>query len=220
MERSEITEAPTDISRVAKASDGGITMENGWSIGCVLSNVQVGDLVEQWGQGIGFPVRGLAVGGRVAWYRTEAEEEAHRARLRAEWDEERRIRFEEQRSDLDAQFAALPAVFQERIAQFRERGGDQWRVDHESYEMFCCTEAVKIAEWCLTNGRTIGQFREMSHAEQVAAGLSDGHSGNTFGVACQLARLWPIRTAVLDMPGALSPIAGAEASGHYSQESV
>lgn len=213
MQRSEISEKPTTVTSVTKVGESSITMEDGWTLGCSLDNVQVGDLVEQWGMGVGFRVRGLAVGGRVDWYRTEAQEKDYNDEQRIIAERKRAVDFEQQRASLDAQFDELPPVLQDRINGFRENGGEQWRIDFESYEMFCSTEAVKIAKWCEDNDMSVSAFKAMSVEDHIVAGIADAHSGNTFGMACHLARSLNDRTRVLNTPGAMSPISGARASG-------
>ena len=58
----------------------------------------------------------------------------------------------------------------------------------EGYNRYCCEQAIIIAE-SLRNKDKIVEFHKMGWGEQKALvpGLDDGHSGNTFGVACRLA---------------------------------
>jgi hypothetical protein len=58
----------------------------------------------------------------------------------------------------------------------------------EGYNRFCCEQAITIAESLRTKDRII-EFHKMTWDEQksLVPGLDDGHSGNTFGVACRLA---------------------------------
>lgn len=211
--RSDITDQPYEVSHVKSVGDGSITMVDGWSIGCPLDGVQPGDAVELWGRGFGHQVRGLAVAGRVAWYRTEAEEEVHRLQQIRDMDDRKRQEFEAKRADLDAQFAALPSCFQERIQRFRVGGGPDWRWRFEAYEMMVCVDAVKIAEWCVANKMTIGAFAVLPWDEQKVAGIDGGHSGNSFSCAVYLARLWPNPDAVVAAHGALVPLVGCDAYG-------
>lgn len=121
--------------------------------------------------------------------------------------------FEVARPKLDAQFAALPLAFQQRIERFRRDGGPDWRWQFESYEMFVCAEAVKIAEHCAREHITLRQFAALPYDEQKAAGISDGHSGTTFGAAVHLARLWPNPDALIDAHGAIAVLVGCEVFG-------
>jgi hypothetical protein len=209
---------PTEVRTVTKVHDGAITMSSGWSIGCTLPDVQIGDVVLMWGRGVGFTVRGLVVGGRIDRYRTEDENrEWEQAQVEAA-NQRRRDDFEKQRPELDRQFAQLPEAFQRRIARFREAGGPDWRWEYEPYEMMVCVDAVKIAEFCLTEGITIGSFAGLPWDEQKRAGISDGHSGNSFSAAVHLARLWPNPDAVVAEHGALVPLVGCEAFGCHTRE--
>ena len=56
------------------------------------------------------------------------------------------------------------------------------------YNKFCCEQSILIAESLRTKERIV-EFTKMSWDEQkkMVPGLDDGHSGNTFGVACRLA---------------------------------
>ena len=58
----------------------------------------------------------------------------------------------------------------------------------EGYNRFCCEQGIIIAE-SLRNKDSIIEFHKMDWNEQksLVPGLDDGHSGNTFGVACRLA---------------------------------
>ena len=61
----------------------------------------------------------------------------------------------------------------------------------EPYEVFCCEQAVLIAKALKTEAE-IQKFYDAPYNEQqeLVPALSDGHSGNTFGGACALARAW------------------------------
>lgn len=211
--RHDITDRPYEVTTVREAGDGGITMDNGWSLGCDLDNIHAGDLVELWGEGIGRPVRGLAVAGRVAWYRTEAEQAAHQRRQIEETNQRRRDDFEAKRADLDAAYTALPEPFQRRIDRFRRDGGPDWRWKFEPYEMMVCTDAVRIAEYCTNEHIRIAEFVDLPWEQQKAAGIDEGHSGNSFSCAAHLARLWPNRDAVVAAHGALVPLVGCDEYG-------
>lgn len=76
MVRSDVTEPPGRVTTLSRFGNGSITDADGWSLGCDTDGLDFpeGALVEQWGDGIGFVVRGLAIGGHLFWYRTEAEQ--------------------------------------------------------------------------------------------------------------------------------------------------
>jgi hypothetical protein len=58
----------------------------------------------------------------------------------------------------------------------------------EGYNRFCCEQGIIIAESLRTKDK-IFEFNKMGWDEQkkLVPGLDDGHSGNTFGMACRLA---------------------------------
>lgn len=166
-----------------------ITREDGWTMGCddYDGTPQPGDIARFYGRGWGYPVRGLVIAGKTVFYRTPEEQAEEHRRMVAAMDQEKRDRFEEQRANLDASFERLPLVFQRRIERFRRNNPD-FRWEHEDYEMFCCEQAVVLAE-TLGSKEAIAEFHQASWDEQRerVPGLSDQHSGNTFGKACQLA---------------------------------
>lgn len=83
-------------------------------------------------------------GERVFLY-TQEEWDAETAFMTARDDRQKAERFERDRARLDAEYDALPQVFKDRIDRFRGNN-PTFRPDFESYEMFVCTEAVKLAE--------------------------------------------------------------------------
>lgn len=176
----------------------------------------------------GFPIRGVIINGALIYYRTEAEQQAKQAREVAAMQEKRLREFEETgRAELDAKYATLPPIFQARIDKFRHNNPD-FRWEYEGYEMFCCEEAVKLARhWgtieaaqhytSLAASETFSVDRERWDREweeqkaiDKAAGLADGHSGNTHGTAVALA-FWYLKQpeAVEQMHGALAPLVGS-----------
>jgi hypothetical protein len=58
----------------------------------------------------------------------------------------------------------------------------------EGYNRFCCEQGITIAE-SLRNKDKIIEFHKMGWGQQKTEvpGLDDGHSGNTFNMACRLA---------------------------------
>lgn len=208
------------LDEVEINADGSYTLKHdGWSLWCAavegLPAPKAGETLRMYGRGIGHTVRGIVIGGRVYRYKTAAQEAAdHRAwvdNLHAERERE----MEAQRDRIAARLEALPGVFRERIEKFRRDGGHEFQRDYEPYELFCCEQAVEIAD-ALKTTEAIRRFHDLPWKEQKALvpALVDGHSGNTFGMACALARLY------LDSPefvtkahGALTPLVGCDAYG-------
>ena len=173
---------------------------------------EAGQTVRLYGKGAGSMIRGVAVDGEVAYYRTPGEQDAWRGKKAREYDIEMRENFKKEKDKLDAQYEALPEVFQRRIDRFRDGNSDfRWR--YEAYEMACCTEAVNIAETLGPDPENVKAFSEMPFEEKHARvpDLSEGHSGNSLGFAIALAYYYlkePDR--VPKMAGALAPLVGSE----------
>lgn len=207
---------------------------------CDAVNVvpKAGDSLRLCGS-FGFPVRGAIVDGVLIYYRTEAEEQARHKRDVAERQAQRRREFEEKgRAELDAKYNALPPIFQARIDKFRHNNPD-FRWEYEGYEMFCCEEAVKLARHLgtveamehyvsLTRDTNIRTDEAQWHREweeqksiDRAAGLADGHSGNTHGTAVALA-FWYLKQPenVQRMHGALALLVGSFAYGCVPPDSI
>lgn len=180
------------IARVVP-DENGYTLHrtDGWAMHCPPIPdgylPEAGDMARFYGPGIGRPVRGLVINGHVAFYLTPEEQEAqHQADLRSH-EQKLRDDFERNRLELDAQFAALPAVFQKRLARYRANQPN-FRWKYEAYEMSVCVDAVKMAQ-ALKTPEAVVAYHKLGWEEQQAAvpGLFAGHSGNTFGCAVLLA---------------------------------
>jgi hypothetical protein len=125
--------------------------------------------------------------------------------------------FEKNKAKLDAQYQALPEVFQRRIDRFRTNNPD-FRWKFEEYEILVCSQAVVIAD-ALKTPEKISSWKSMGFKKQkrLVPGLSDGHSGNTFNAACFLATVYleqPER--VLEQHGAMVPLVGCKEYGCHT----
>jgi hypothetical protein len=189
----------------------------------------VGAQYTYWGRGFGSRHRGQAINGRVLWYLTEeedaakfhAEVEASQAKRRAEW--------EAGKDEYFARIAALPEIFRERIA-LRQRNNPDFDWEYGGYEVFCCEQAVLMAEafrtrWPGKSGddlnEAIRRFHDESWDEQRSAvpGLSEDHSGNTFGASVALANHYlQAPEGIPHVRGALSPLVGSCAYGDVPPE--
>ena len=190
-----------------------------------------GMTARMYGKGFGYTVRGLYLNDQLdrvqrVFYRTpEQQEQKHR-----DWcAEQNRVKlalFEANREELDRRFAALPEIFQRRIQKFRNTN-PEFRWEYEDYEMFCCEQAVIYARMFPTV-EELSAFHQLPWDQQVAKfeegeqrGAFEGHSGNTFGFACALARHYITNPEnVYREHGALVPMVGCEAYGcpHPHQE--
>lgn len=200
--------------------------ETGWTVslegsGFGLSREKLGDAdPPQVGDEVvlythrGSMIRGLDLRGEPVFYMTDREIEIEDEKWRAEYKEKQRKEFEEQREELDRKFAALPEVFQRRVQWFRDHNPD-FRWQNEAYELSSCVDAVKIAE-AMETPEGVQRFKELTFEQQRAAvpDLYDGHSGNSFGMACRLAWLYltdPL--LVVAEHGAMVPLTGCEKYG-------
>lgn len=210
------------VEKVREYSKGGgweVTHNGAWIIGvdadeCAVAP-QVGEPIRTYGRGIGSTVRGIVIGGRVYRYRTDAEEQAKHEQYCRDMEAKREQEFNEGREGADERIAALPTIFRERIEKFQRDGGHEFRRDYEGYELFCCEQAVAIAE-ALKTVEALDAWRTLPWGAQLTQvpALSDGHSGNTFGAACALARHYISNPQfVTKMHGALVPLVGCEAYG-------
>lgn len=205
---------------VAKVdADGSFTMDDGWSFGGIPDGCAVrptvGATVRLYGRGTGYPVRGLAIDGEVAYYRTEAEDRAKHEADQAAREIEKTAAWERAgRAEYEEKFATLPPVFQKRLARFASNRAD-FAKQFGAYEMASCVDAVKIAD-ALKTPEKVREFVALSWAEQIALvpGLDEGHSGNTFGMACRLARHYLTEPDLVWRDhAAISALVGCEEAG-------
>lgn len=207
-----------------------IYFEQGSGIWCPATLCQQdpipGETARLYGQGFGYPVRGIVIEGRVYSYQTEEEMEAAHEAAVAEERARRQVELERDRSERDRRRAALPEAFRLRLDGF-EQARPEWRRDHESYELFCCEEAALIAAHFASRGNDIAErlalmnvFREASLEDEKAElpGLKYGeHSGNTWGCANFLAQLYLKEPELLPKAhGAICPIVGCQIYGCYA----
>ena len=158
------------LTGVRKSEKGWEITHDGWTMfmdECGITP-KVGDVARYYGKGIGFTVRGLMINGRVAFYRTEAEENARHEQWCRDQEAKRQEDFAKNRPQMDADYAALPAEFQRRLDRFR-RNNSSFRWQHEPYELMVCKDAVLIAK-TLESGPAIKAFHGKPWAEQIKDG--------------------------------------------------
>jgi hypothetical protein len=180
---------------------------------------KVGDKLTVHTKGGAFgTIRGMDLNGEKIFWKTDEEMEAERLEWLRKNEEEKQEIFKENVAEMDKQYDSLPKCFQERIDKFRANN-DRFRIDYESYELFCCEQAILIANACKTP-EAVKEFGQKKWEEQLkqVPELSDGHSGNTFGAACHLA-FWYLSNAenVVKMHGALSPLVGSAEYGDIAR---
>ena len=154
-------------------------------------------------------IRGMDINGVPIFYKTDEELETARQKWLTDNENKKQQEFIDNKEKLDSEYEALPDFFKQRIDKFRVNN-DRFRIDYESYELFCCTQAVLIADACKIP-EAVQDFKGMEWSKQMelVPGLSDGHSGNTFGCAISLAYHFLINPEnVVKVSGALSPFVG------------
>ena len=172
-----------------------------------------GERVRFYGKGLGYPVRGWSVEGRVYAYMSAKEAEQQRVQAIEEADAKKAVEFAAGLAEFNARIGKLPELIQERITRFRAKNG--WGPAFLTYELFVCEEAVKIAEVCETV-EGVDEFIKLPTSTQTKM-VSDQHSGNTFGMAVRLAHAYLKEPALLPrMHGALCALVGCEEYGCWA----
>jgi hypothetical protein len=181
-----------------------------------------GDTLRLFGRGFGYVVRGigLVTAGRLVGlyrYQTEAQEAAGHAQEVAASKQHQRDEWEARKDATAIAIRALPEPFRCRIEFFMRQ--PEWGPEFGLYELFCCTEAVKLVDM-LKSQDSVCAFVEMnSEAQKIAApGLAyDQHSGNTLGMSCRLAYVFMSQPELLfKVHGASCPIVGCKAYGCFA----
>jgi len=204
------------LSKVTAVEDDRfeVEMTDGWVLQVAnlehLPLPKVGETIRTYGRGVGYTIRGVSVGKKVYFYRTEAEDDEEHKKQVAKDHAKKREDFKKGLEKWNKDLKNLDPIFQERI-NFFMRNKD-WAAQFGPYEMFCCKEASMIIK-TFKNEDEVRAFRKMEYSEQrKVCDISDEHSGNTFGCACMLAELWfKDKTLLPKMHGALCPLAGCDA---------
>lgn len=188
--------------------------------GCSFEKTQivpkVGDIVRLYGKGFGYPIRGVDINGQEVFYRTEEEQKIENKKQVETLREQRHLEYLLNQEKRQKQYHCFPQVFKQRIDGFQSRNENFW--EHEDYELFCCSEAIKIAK--LGSLEAIQKFHKAGLEEQkllVPECDLDNHSGNTFGTSCNLARAYLENPEwVPRMHGALCGMVGCDEYKCYS----
>jgi hypothetical protein len=179
---------------------------------------KAGGLVRLYGRGFGYPVRGLALNGHVLYYETEQQYRDRSMANQLAREVEQKAQADVNKPEADARVAALPDCFRQRIERFRRNNPDfYWKF--ERYEMSACVDAVRIADALRDKPdpiEALNDFHALPWERQKAAvpDLDDGHSGNTFGMACRLAHHYLTDPRlVFAEHAAISALVGCEDAG-------
>lgn len=170
--------------------------------------------VKFYGKGLGYTVRGLDINGHNIYYRTPKQAEKDHEKWCRELDKKNKNDFKKHKKVLDNDYKSLPEFFQKRIDKFR-KNNHNFRWEYESYEMFCCMEAVKISR-ALKTPKDIKDWSKLSWEEQIKkVDIDEGHSGNTLSCSTALAYLYLSEhpEGIVNLPGALAPLVGSKKYG-------
>jgi len=164
---------------------------------------------------VGFSlIRGITLNGVQIYYKSDQDLELERLEQQVKYEKEKNDRFLKEVKSLDKKYLKLPQCFKDRIDRFR-KNNDRFRVDFESYELFCCEQAVVIAKACKTPAG-VAEFGKMEWKDQMnkVKKLSRDHSGNTFGMSTQLA-YWYLQQpdVVVKAHGSLAALVGSAEYG-------
>lgn len=174
---------------------------------------KTGMIARMYGKGFGYSVRGLFLDGKCVYYRTPDEEVEQHRQWVAEKEAKDRAEFEEHRESIDVRYDTLPKCFRKRIDKFRDNN-PEFRWKYEDYELFVCEEAIKIAK-ALKTDKAIVDWKEGNPFSDSRVDISRDHSGNTFGFAVLLARLFAQgeEEKIIGAHGALAPLVGSKEYG-------
>ena len=214
----KVYKSTSKITGVSESEDG-YSISRADSTGCFMSKeygveLKAGDKLTIYSDGPFGTIRGMDLNGNRVYWRTEKQIEDERQVWLRKHEEDKQRAFKENMSKMDKRYDALPKIFQDRIDRFRQNNS-RFRIDFEEYELFCCEQAVAIANAC-GSAEEVREFAQKDWDEQKAQvpGLSDGHSGNTFGCSCRLAYFYLSQPEnVTKMHGALSPLVGSREYG-------
>lgn len=218
MNKKENYQTTRTITNVTESDDWYEISQNGMCCGLKKKygvKPIVGDKLTVHTKGSSFgTIRGMDLNGDVIFWFSDEELEIQRKEWLDANENKKQLKFKEKVAEMDEKYNNLPDIFKKRIDKFRANN-DRFRIDYEDYEVFCCEQAFLIANACKTK-EAVQEFKNKDWKDQIKEvdGLSDGHSGNTFGASCQLAYLYLDNPDnVIKLPGALSPLVGSKEYG-------
>jgi len=170
-------------------------------------NIKIGDELTIYEYG-GSAIRGIDINGENLFFLWDTEIDAEHEEWCAQYQKEKEETFEREKTKYDKQYESLPQCFKDRIDKFR-KDNPKFRVDYEAYELFCCTEAILIAE-TLKTPEGVKEWADSDDRWAKVPDLDHGHSGNTMGASTQMA-YWYLQQpeAINRIVGALSPLVGS-----------
>lgn len=186
------------LQKVETASDGWYVTAD-WS--CFVPRLrpdqlepEVGDVLLTYGKGIGFDIQGmklLKASGRaeVLWYRTAAQRVQHRCEYLARSEAKRLQEFLGSATETFAQMEKLPDDLRKQLVSKLDKDPSwAWEPMGLHYTLFAMREGVMLANK-FSSIEDLESYYQASPEEQrtYVPELSDGHSGNTFGMAVSVA---------------------------------
>lgn len=168
----------------------------------------------------GSAIVGITINDEVVFMYTDEQIKEQDSVQASEYVRKKHEEFENTKEQLDKDFEELPEVFKKRIQRFRN-ANPEFRWEYEPYEMFCCKQAVLMANELKTT-EALNEFAKLSFEEQVKVlpSLNSDHSGNTFGTALTLARFFlnVDQSWVWRWHGALCNLVGCESYGDRDED--
>lgn len=191
-----------------------------------LDDPKPGDKMRTWGS-IGQPIRGIAVNDDVLYYRSPEEQKVHLDKVTEEHQSKLKAEFEKDREQLDKRIANLPTEFQQRFEGYHRAGGDDWRINFEAYELFCCEQAVALVECFQEAGENVedtvtsiakwADTKDFKKQKEKFPKLSEDHSNNTFGHMVRMAMLFLAKPELVERAhAAVAPLIGSEAAKDWA----
>jgi hypothetical protein len=176
---------------------------------------EVGQTIEAYGS-FGQTIQGICIDGKTAFFKGEVQLEKERQEWLKKEEKKEIENFKTNKNKLDEDYNSLPEVFKKRIDILRQNN-EKFRQKYEAYEMRCCIDAVKITKE-LKTVEEYNKFVQLDYDKQMkrVKELDTGHSGNSFGCACQLAYYYITdQDYVYKSHGALCPLVGCKNYGCY-----
>jgi hypothetical protein len=156
----------------------------------------------------GCTVRGVDLNGKTVYYKTDQQLEDDHKKWCEKYEREKQKKFKKNQKAMDKMYDELPPEFQQRIDTFR-KNNPKFRTDYEHYELFCCQQAVLIAN-TLKTPEKVREWSESDNKWVLVPDLDKGHSGNTLDMATHLA-YWYLQQpeAIARIHGSLSALVGS-----------
>jgi len=175
---------------------------------------KVGDRIVLYIHG-GSAVRGIDIGstdqepGKNLFFLSDEEINKEREEWLEEHNRQKQEEYERNKDKYQKQYEALPPEFQQRIDEFKKNS--KFEVDLMAYELFCCEQAVLIAN-CLKTPEAVKEWAESDESRwNKVPDLDKGHSGNTMGVSTSMAYWYLKQPDVINrMHGSLAALTGSK----------